>query len=173
MTPMPAGGPVVRPLAESDASLLVAATSGETGHTMWRPWPIGPFDLAGAREVLRDWQGDKVSYGILSGADLIGAVGVLRDGPDSAEIAYWVRPGSRRQGVASYGLAEVTRLAHATIERLWLEIEPANTASQRLAAKAGYRYETTLPHHCRFWHTDDPASDDWHDCLIWTYESVH
>ncbi|HEX5113934.1 MAG TPA: GNAT family N-acetyltransferase [Pseudonocardiaceae bacterium] len=174
MTQMPAGGLVIRPLVESDASLLVEATRGETDHTMWRPWPIGPFDVAGAREALRDWQGDKVSYGILSGADLLGAVGVMRDGPDSAEMAYWVRPESRRQGIGAYGLAEVTRLAHGTIGHLWLEIEPANTASQRLAAKAGYRYGTTLPRHCRLWLTDDPATDEWHDCLIWTYEeSIH
>lgn len=162
---------VVRLLTEADAPLLVAATEGEMDHTMWRPWPHGPFDLAGARSALREWQGDKQSFGILSGGDLLGAVGVLRDGPDSAEVAYWVRPESRRQGVASYGLAVVTERAHTRIGHLWLEIEPANTASRNLARRAGYRYQRTLPHHCRHWHTDDPATDEWHDCLIWTHEA--
>ena len=162
---------VVRLLTEADAPLLVAATRCETNHSMWRPWPLGSFDLAGARAALREWQGDKQSFGILSGDDLLGAVGVLRDGPDSAEVAYWVRPESRGQGVASYGLAVVTERAHARIRRLWLEIEPANTASRNLARRAGYRYERTLPRHCRYWHTDDPAADEWHDCLIWTHEA--
>jgi RimJ/RimL family protein N-acetyltransferase len=163
---------VIRPLVENDAELLVAATRGETGHTMWAPWPIGPLDLANATSALRDWQGDKLSYGLFAGRELVSAVGVLRDGPDSAEMAYWVRPESRRQGVAFRGLVAVTGLAHRTINRLWLEIEPNNVASRRLAERAGYRYETTLPQHCRYWRTDDPATDEWHDCLIWTHSTV-
>jgi RimJ/RimL family protein N-acetyltransferase len=162
----------IRPLVEADAELLVAATRGETGHTLWGPRPVGPFDLADARAALREWQGDKVSYGILAGPDLLGAVGVMRDAPDSAEVAYWVRPESRRLGVAAHGLVAVTERAHATIRTLWLEIAPDNVASRRLAARAGYRYRTTLAHHCRYWRTDDPATDEWHDCLIWTYSDV-
>lgn len=173
MTELRSGDLVLRPLTDADAPLLVTATRSETGHTMWGPWPVGPLALSDARSALRDWQGDKVSFGILAGDDLLGAVGVLRDGPDSAEMAYWVRPESRRQGVATRGLVAVTEWAHATIGRLWLEIEPANVASQRLAERTGYRYETTLPHHCRFWNTDDPATDEWHDCLIWTHETQH
>ncbi|HEX3647325.1 MAG TPA: GNAT family N-acetyltransferase [Pseudonocardiaceae bacterium] len=171
MDELRSGDLVVRPLTEADAPLLAAATAGETDHTMWRPWPIGPIGLADARSVLREWQGAKLSFGILSDYDLLGAVGVLWDAPDSAEVAYWVRPESRRQGLASRGLALVTEWAHRETRRLWLEIEPANTASQNLARRAGYRYQTTLPHHCRCWLTDDPATDEWHDCLIWTHEA--
>lgn len=45
---------VVRLPTEADAPLPVAATEGEMDHTTWRPWPLGPFDLAGARSALRD-----------------------------------------------------------------------------------------------------------------------
>jgi RimJ/RimL family protein N-acetyltransferase len=55
------------------------------------------------------------------------------------------------------------------LARLWLEIDPANTASQELARRAGYQLERRLPRHCRAWLQDDPARDRWHDCLIFAH----
>jgi [ribosomal protein S5]-alanine N-acetyltransferase len=90
------------------------------------------------------------------------------DGPNSVELAYWVRPERRRQGLALRGISALTRWAHGElgIDRIWLEIDPANAPSLRLADRADYRYEERLPHHCRTWTTPDHDRDTWRDCMI-------
>jgi len=40
------------------------------------------------------------------------ALGLMLDGPDSAELAYWVRPEQRRRGLASKGVRLVTDWTH-------------------------------------------------------------
>ena len=98
---------------------------------------------------------------------------MLDDTPHSAELAYWVRPESRRQGLALRGIRALTSWAHdeADLSRIWLEIDPANAASQRLADRADYVYEERLSNHCRMWISEDPERDSWHDCLIWAHTS--
>ena len=87
------------------------------------------------------------------------AVGLMPDAPDSAEMAYWVRPEFRGRGLAVAALSHLTRWAHANgYARLWLEIRPDNTASRRVAERAGYTFTERIPDHC----------DD-HDCLIWVH----
>lgn len=60
---------------------------------------------------------------------LLGALGLMIDGPRSAELAYWVRPENRRRGLALRGVGALTRWAHDDLglDRIWLEIEPGNT----------------------------------------------
>ena len=92
----------------------------------------------------------------------------MHDGPGSAELAYWVRPEHRRQGLALRGIVAITGWAHRDggLPRVWVEINPDNTASRRLAERAGFVFEQRAEDHCRTWSTDDPATDTWHDCLI-------
>ena len=168
------GGLRLRTLTGADAALLVEATSGESAAALWGPRPAGPYSLVDAEAALRSWDpvGGQVSYGVLRGARLVGAVGLmLDDDPGSAEVAYWVRPEDRRQGIAGRAVAALTEWAHrdGELSRLWLEIDPGNTASLRLAARAGYRAEGRLPRHCRTWVDDDPARDVWRDCLIFAH----
>jgi RimJ/RimL family protein N-acetyltransferase len=55
--------------------------------------------------------------------------------------------------------------------RVWLEIEPGNEPSLRLAQRAGYHFEQRLSQHCRDWSSEDAEQDSWHDCLIWAHVS--
>ena len=82
-----------------------------------------------------------------------------------------MRPEDRRRGIALRGVQALTAWAHgpAGVPRIWLEIDPDNTPSLRLARRAGYRLERRLPRHCRAWTSDDQAHDTWHDCLIWSH----
>jgi RimJ/RimL family protein N-acetyltransferase len=164
----------LRTLTVRDAGLLVEATGAETARALWDARPAGPYTPAEARAALRAWDpdaGGDVSYGILRDGRLLTALGLMPDGPGSAELAYWVRPESRRQGLALLGLRALTRWAHhdAGLARIWLEINPANIASLRLAERAGYLYEQRLARHCRTGAGPDPAHDTWHDCLIWAH----
>jgi RimJ/RimL family protein N-acetyltransferase len=165
----------LRTLTDQDADLLVEATRGESGPALWGPRPAGSYSAEDAQAALLAWDyrsAGQVSYGVLSGSRLVAAFGLMPDGPQSAELAYWVRPEERRRGIGLRGVRAVTRWAHqhAGLTRVWLEINPDNAPSLRLAERAGYRLDQRLPRHCRSWITDDPGRDVWHDCLIWVYE---
>jgi RimJ/RimL family protein N-acetyltransferase len=169
------GGSRLRTLTAEDASLVVEATSGETGRALWGARPVGPYSLSDAQAALElwDWRTEgQTSYGVIEGGRLVAALGVMSDDRGSAELAYWVRPENRRRGVALLALRALSEWVHrnADVSCLWLEINPENVASQRLAHRAGYRLAERLHDHCRSWVSDDPARDVWHDCLIWTYE---
>jgi RimJ/RimL family protein N-acetyltransferase len=158
----------LRTLTIGDAGLLLEATRAESGRALWGPRPAGPYTLEDARSALRAWdlrRHRQVSFGVLEGGRLVGALGLMLDGPDSAELAYWVRPERRRQGIALRSVEAVTAWAHASagLSRVWLEIRPDNTASLRLAQRAGYRLEQRPPR--RAWTSDDPE----HDYLIWVH----
>jgi [ribosomal protein S5]-alanine N-acetyltransferase len=89
-------------LFQDDAELLVEATHHEQAPALWAPWPAGPYSLDDARTALRQWdpaQGKQASYGVLQADRLVAAVGLMRDSPHSAELAYWVRPEQRRRGI--------------------------------------------------------------------------
>lgn len=123
---------------------------------------------------MREWdpdRGGQASFGLVRAGALVAAFGLMRDNGHSAELAYWVPPGYRRQGLATAGLRFLTRWAHDQVglERIWREIDPDNSASLGVARHAGFAYETRLPRHCRSYAVDDPARDVWHDCLIWVH----
>ena len=92
------------------------------------------------------------------------------DGGREAEIGYWLVPEARGRGLVTAATALLSDwgFRNLGLERVEFAILPTNLASQRVAERAGYRFETTLPRHCRYWLHDDPAADEWHDCLIWT-----
>ena len=164
----------LRTLLPDDAELLVEATRHERAPALWGPRPAGPYSLDDARTALRRWdpaREERASYGVLRADQLLAALGLMLDGPRSAELAYWVRPEQRRRGIGLRSVQALTAWAHrdAGLVRLWLEIEPGNTASLGVARRAGYRWERRLPRHCRAWIEDDPERDEWHDCLIFAH----
>jgi RimJ/RimL family protein N-acetyltransferase len=166
----------LRPLAVGDAALLAEATSGEKSPSLWGAYPAGPYSLRDAQAALAAWDPDAGGHfclGILRGPRLVGAVGLMPDSPGSVELAYWVRPEERGKGLASRAVAAATAWAHRELAapRVWLEIEPGNHPSLRVAQRAGYRFEQRIPQHCRDWAREDAGQDSWHDCLIWIHAS--
>ena len=150
-----------RRLTEEDAPLVVEATGGETGRALWDRTPVGPYSLPDARAALAKWT-DDTSYGVFEHGRLVAAAGLMPDAPGSAELAYWVRPEARGRGLATAALTHLTALARDLgFTHLWLEIRPDNTASQRVAERAGYVFARRVPDHC-----------DGHDCLIWTCQAA-
>jgi RimJ/RimL family protein N-acetyltransferase len=164
------GGLLLRTVVAADAPLLVEATSGEPGTALWGPYPVGPYSLADARAALSAWE-QQICVGVLRDDRLLGAVGLMPDQPGSVEVAYWVRPEQRGQGIATRAVRAATEWAHdgLGVPRAWLEIRPDNEPSLRLARRVGYRFEERIAQHCRDWATEDPAQDTWHDCLIWVH----
>lgn len=140
-----------RQLTEEDAPLLVEATRGETGRALWDRTPTGPYSLSDARAALAKWT-DDTSYGVFENGRMVAAVGLMPDAQDSAELAYWVRPEARGRGLATAALTCLTTLARDNgFTHLWLEIRPGNTASQRVAERAGYVRTQRVVGHCQIW----------------------
>lgn len=164
----------LRTLIAGDVDLLVEATHAESAPALWAPRPRGAYSTRDAQAALRAWDPDtthQASYGILEHDRMLGALGLMLDGPRSAELAYWVRPENRRQGLALRGLRALTPWAQVDLglSRVWLEINPDNTPSLRVAVRAGYHFEQRMSHHCRAWTSEDPRDDTRHDCLIYTH----
>ena len=135
----------LRTLTSADVDLVVEATSTEVAPALWGPNPPGPYSAQDAAIALREWDpvGPQISYGLIRDGLLLGALGLMHDGPGSAELAYWVRPESRRQGLALRGIEAITAWAHREggLPRVWVEIHPDNLPSRRLAESIGFVFE--------------------------------
>jgi RimJ/RimL family protein N-acetyltransferase len=66
--------------------------------------------------------------------------------PGAAEIGYWTDPRARQRGVATAAVLAVCRWAFTTLDADLIEwrCEVGNTASRRVAEKAGFLIEATL-----------------------------
>jgi hypothetical protein len=85
------GGLHMRVLASGDAALLAEATGGESAPALWVPRPAGPYSLRDGQAALSAWAraaGGQFSLGVLRGAHLLGAVGLMPGHPGSIELAY-------------------------------------------------------------------------------------
>lgn len=164
------GDLTLRALTWHDADLLVDATRAESGAALWGPRPRGPYTRDDAATALHAWEtAGQTSFGVMAQNRILGALGLMPDKPGSAELAYWVRPEHRGQGLAGRTVRALTdwALTDGRLARVWLEINPANGASLKVAERAGFTFETQLPHYCREWVHESPEQDRWHDCLIW------
>ncbi|MGV9328159.1 GNAT family N-acetyltransferase [Streptosporangium sandarakinum] len=76
----------------------------------------------------------------------LGRVGLGSKGNGMAEIGYWVDPRARKRGVATDSVRAVCRWAFETLNLEIIEwrCEVGNTASRRVAEKAGFLVEATL-----------------------------
>ncbi|MGK0276427.1 MAG: ribosomal-protein-alanine N-acetyltransferase [Ilumatobacter sp.] len=75
-----------------------------------------------------------------------------------AEVAYWVLPGARRQGLATRAVERVTRWGHEWLgaNRILLQHSVSNIASCAVALCSGYEIEGTA-------RSQDLHADGWHD----------
>jgi RimJ/RimL family protein N-acetyltransferase len=108
---------------------------------------LAAWFATGRYSVARD---DAVHLVMLDRASgrMVGSIGVFHADWQvrSAEIGYGVRSDARGQGYATEALAAVARwvLTEGGIQRAWLSANTDNTASVRVAEKAGFRREGTL-----------------------------
>jgi RimJ/RimL family protein N-acetyltransferase len=138
-------------LEDPDLAGWVAAPSGDRGR-----------DAQALLGELRRMQ----ALGIVEQERLVALIAAWSDGDrEVAEVAYWVAASHRRRGLATAMLRAVAghELGAGPVQRLWLETDPENHASQRVAERAGFRREGTLRLHCR-----DRRSGRRHDCVIFS-----
>lgn len=80
---------------------------------------------------------------------LLGCIGVphVDDDAGTCEVGYWVAAPARGSGLAPAALRLVATwlLQECGYRRIELSIFPGNSASERVAAKAGFRFEGVAP----------------------------
>jgi mycothiol synthase len=136
----------LRPLQPADAAAMAAATGAEPdAYVVWGP-VTGPVDERRAAAFVAEYErarrrGQKIAFAVLDDrGGFVGSALLMSSGADEAELAYWVRAEARGRGYATRALLLVSNWAlRLRFRHIWLEIEPHNRASARVAAKAGFQ----------------------------------
>lgn len=139
----------LRPFRLGDAPAVQAACSDPLTQT-WLPLP-SPYTLADAR----DWISSFIPFVQQAGNSLVRAIsfdGAVAGAIDfkatdwrtgETEIGYWMVPEFRGRGVMPEAVSAYARwaLTSGGLQRVVLRIAPGNTASTRVAEKAGFTFE--------------------------------
>lgn len=140
------GDLLLRPWMEADADALMAAFT-DAAIQRWHVRTIASRDealemIAGYQQ---DWREETSAHWVVVGPDLVGRVALkaLHLGEGSAEMAYWVIASERGRGVAVRAAVALSAWAFDVLglHRLGLGHAVANTASCRVAEKAGFAAE--------------------------------
>jgi RimJ/RimL family protein N-acetyltransferase len=147
---------VIRCYQPTDAPLLKAAVDASIDHLLpFMPWArFAPQPVEETVALLRTFRSqfdreENYVYGIFSRdeSEQIGGSGFhKRSNEGSLEIGYWVAAGSVGQGIATELTAVLTRVGFELcgLDRVDLQIEPANEHSLKIPRKLGFTLEGTL-----------------------------
>ena len=158
--PPPIDGAGLRYWEAADAPKLVRAWA-DPEIKAWNPVPSEPT-LATAQRWIAGVQGrllDARSVDIVIVSPplggVVGEVGLSGFDPAhrGALIGYWLLPEARGRGLASAALASITGWAHDRydLDVIVARCHPANAASHRVAARAGYALKGTDPSGHQLW----------------------
>jgi RimJ/RimL family protein N-acetyltransferase len=151
----------VRPWREDDAAAVVAAY-GDRDIQQWHARSMTAGEAPAWLSSWADrWQAETGAGWAVTQQDvLVGRVGFraisLPEG--LAEIAYWTVPAARGRNIAARAVraASTWMFQSVGLNRVELNHSALNTASCRIAHKAGFRYEGTKRRHALH-------PDGWHD----------
>jgi RimJ/RimL family protein N-acetyltransferase len=134
--------------------LLADAVNSSLDHlAAWMPW-AQPANVPDQVQLLRSFRAqfdrdENWIYGVFSRDEsrVVGGSGLHpRGGDGSLEIGYWVRADSARQGITTEVAAVLTRVGFELVDldRIDIQIDPGNAASQGIPHKLGFVHEATL-----------------------------
>jgi ribosomal-protein-serine acetyltransferase len=145
----------IRLLEPQDARALWEAARESTAEVYpWLAWCHPEYSMAEAAEWTRSRaalaaQGREYVFAIVSGdGRYLGGCGLnqINTTHRFANLGYWVRSSATRKGVASEAVRQAADFAFRSTDLVRLEIvcAVANTASQRVAERAGAQREGVL-----------------------------
>ena len=155
------GDLVLRPWTEDDVPALVAACN-DPEIAYWIPPIPSPYTKEDALAFIRGETrpGESYSFAMTLDERLAGGIGMSVNSFDyRARVGYWVAAPVRGRGICTRALRLVARFAleELGLQRVDLITDPDNVASQRVAAKVGFRREGVLRSHLR--HPDGRIRD--------------
>ena len=138
---------VLRELREGDRAVVLSAMRDPL-VTRWLNMPASPgdADFDSLLRVARDGRasGDRIDYAVTAAGDDIslGAVIASRRHRDNYEVAYLAREEGRGRGLMTGAVRLLCDwLLEEGVGRIELRTHPDNSASQRLAERAGFQRE--------------------------------
>ncbi|MEX2195575.1 MAG: GNAT family N-acetyltransferase [Thermoleophilaceae bacterium] len=146
----------LRPWREEDLPALVAELQDpDIPRWTFIPFPYAERDgrefLAKQRHDLEAGTGLALAIEAVDGGALAGAIGIepLDRVAGRGEIGYWVAREQRCRGIATRAVKLLSgwALGELGLERLAILPFAGNTASERVAERAGFSRERTLPAH--------------------------
>jgi RimJ/RimL family protein N-acetyltransferase len=160
---LPAGDLLLRPWTAADADAVLTAYA-DLDIQRWHARTVESrqeaVDLIG--QYQQGWQQETAASWAITDPAVLGRVAfrIIDLDEGTAEIAYWVTAAARGRGVAVRAVIALTQWAQDLgLHRLDLQHAVANTASCRVADKAGYAYEGTL-------RSSVLHADGWHDMHV-------
>jgi ribosomal-protein-alanine N-acetyltransferase len=153
LTALDDDGVRLRLLRLADATWIASAVpAGETCCLDPRPGPLSADD---ARAMIALWdelrgEGRGLALAEQDEDRLVGLLVLQQAAPGDVEVAYWIAAAERGRSYATRAVSLVSRwLAESPgVRRIWLETDPGNRASQRVAEKAGFVRERLARDHC-------------------------
>ncbi|TYP86539.1 GNAT family N-acetyltransferase [Blastococcus xanthinilyticus] len=159
---------LLRPWGDEDADAVLAGQTQDPASLLW----AGGSDLRSRDDAVaridRMRNGDdRASWAVVDGATaaLLGSVSVYSIDPQrgTAEVGYWTASGARGRGLAPRAVDAACRWVFGAlaVDRIQLFHAVENTASGRVAEKAGFTFEGRLRRSHRY---GDGVK---HDELLW------
>jgi len=147
----------LRRFSRRDLEALYEAVSASLPElAVWLPWARPGYNrddaLSFLRESIQAWRDNRAfDYSIRRHGQLdrhIGNISIwtVSRSARTGEIGYWVRSDEISQGIATEATARMLRLGFEQmhLHKVTLRIGVGNTASERVAAKLGFRSEGIL-----------------------------
>ena len=134
----------LRAWVEADAPVLVDCIDGDPEIARWLDQVPQPYTLDDAIAYIGGI--GAASFAIVVDGLVCGSIGVAwNEGRDTGELGYWLREEARGRGVTTRALVLAARWALAEgAHRVQLRAAVENTASRRVAEKAGFTFEGVL-----------------------------
>lgn len=134
------------PLATDAAAVTKNVQDSHQELARWMPWATADYDETSALQWINGELGDAYRFLILHDENIVGSCGLnqLDELNKRANLGYWVRSDATGKGIATS--ATLLLAAHgfaAGLERLEIFMSTRNKASQRVAEKAGAKFEGT------------------------------
>lgn len=140
---------ILRPYVDTDAEeFSLAVRESVDTVSPWLPWCSSDFDIHHALawfDACRAQRsaGTAFEYGVFSGnsGEFLGGAGLndIRQQHQFCNLGYWVRQSRQRQGIASRSVQALCMHAFAELglQRVEIVVAVGNTASERVAVRAG------------------------------------
>jgi RimJ/RimL family protein N-acetyltransferase len=145
--PLHDGVVVLRPWRREDAPAVVECLNGDPEIMIWLDQIPQPYGIPDALAYIGGI--GEQAFAITDAEDgrLLGSIGVTwNESRDVGEIGYWARSDVRGRGLMTRALVLVSRFALGSegAARVQLRADVENTASRRVAEKAGFALEGVL-----------------------------
>ena len=137
----------LRPWRPADAQVIVECVDGDPEITRWLDRVPQPYTLDDSEAYIGGLGEQSFAITDASTGRVLGSIGVtLNETGDVGEVGYWLRADARGNGITTRALALVSAwgIERDGVERLQLRADIENTASRRVAEKAGFAFEGVL-----------------------------